>query len=295
MSADFTTQRDNIKPPQYVTEGTTAATYGMTPNNPVFTQALKDATISDSSTPTTVDVRIAGKAYNRVEKKKVREVNTLTLKGYLREADKNLLKLAANETGDNNIDTSFTLLQSRRDTSGTEQYYLYKGCKIGTLSLSIDNNGQIMADFSIRFKNREVTSTTPNNTAGAIKDTDTGEILTHLDVGFVYNGASVSHRTATITVTWESAIHDAAGSLQDLYCKAARGLVSGSFDLFSRGDAIQAEALAVTARSAIVTISTITLTFTGFVFDPSAEEVKGDSADATIESKSFEANSVVVS
>ena len=299
MSANnFTTQRDIVKPVQAVAEGTTPATYGITPNNPVFAQVLQDAAITDSSTPTTVDIRKAGSIYNRVEKRKVREVNTLTVKGYLRDADKDIIKASFNEAGTPSADTSYTFMQSRNDADGTERYYFYRGCRIEGCTVNVDNNGVLAVDITIRFKAREVVPASGINAVlgtGSFVDTDTGAVLDHKDVSTTYNGAAIAHRAASITSARELAMMDSAGSEQDLYCKVARAIVSGSLDIFSRGDTLQADALAVNSRPAVFTMASITFTISKLVFDPSGEEVKGDSADATIESKSFEASSVVVS
>ena len=103
-------------------------------------------------------------------------------------------------------------------------------------------------------------------------------------------------RNFSISGSYSEAVQDSLGVVTDLYRKPTQRIISGSADIFKRDSTIQADAKAVTARAASMVFDSgnITLTFTRFTFMPSAEELSGDSSDATIETKNWESDGLAV-
>lgn len=293
------TQRDIIKEPQMVVEGTTVATYGVVPVNPAFIACGQDSTLIENNTPVRAEKRIVGDV-DRREVKKTRENIQVTLQTKFMSAREDLLAWAMNKpNGVATPDESRTFLDSYSDDTGTERFRQYKGCKPLSYSLVIDNQKFITLEIVMSCKEVVEDTVGPTIGTGSFATALSGTPLIHSDGGaghFVYNSVVTEIRGITINGTIVQASQDATGSQKDLYKRATQRAISGTVNIFKVSGTLQQDARDVTQRTASLVVQTgqITITFTDFLLEPSGEEVTGDTSDATIEAKNFSANAVVV-
>lgn len=296
---DLITQRDVNKTPQSVDEGTTAATYAVTPTDPSFTCHGTNATLIKNAAPTVAEKRIGGSTLRQTVTK-TREVNQVTYRGQLLTGDLALLQWAANEAnGDGTCDDSRTWVWSYDDDSGTEVFEQFLGCKPESWNLTVDNSGYIILEIVMTCKTITIDGSGPTIGTGSFGTANTGTPLTHDDAGaapFTYNSSKVEIRNFTVSGTNTTAPQDSLGSTNDLYREVTQQSYSGSCSIFKSDDTIDTDARARTERTAsyIVDSGQITLTFTRFTFLPSGEEMQGDNADVTMENKNFEIDKVAV-
>jgi len=74
---DITTARDEQKPPQFVVEGNTPATFGITPTNPAFSHAGRNSRLVEGAAPTVAELREAGDT-DRKDVTLTRQINQVT-------------------------------------------------------------------------------------------------------------------------------------------------------------------------------------------------------------------------
>lgn len=295
---DLTTPRDEVKPPQFVVEGATPATFGITPTNPAYVHAGRNSRLVEGAVPTVAELRESGNS-DRQALTKTREVNTVTYRGFFRANEEALLAYAMNKpAGSATADESRSWVWSR-NLLGVETFIQYLGCKPQSVTLTDDNAGYLLLEIVMSYKSRVEDTTGPSIGTGSFATPDTTTPLTHVDGGtgkFTYNAAAKEGRAYTITVDHEAAIQDDSGSVQDLFVKPTIHRISGTVNIFSKEIEPEADAHAQTTRAASIVIDTglITATFTNFVYKPSGQESDGDTSDATIESKSYEADTIVI-
>ena len=297
MSASLmVTQRDVVKEPQFIAEGTTVATYGITPVNPAFTAFGQNGSLVKGPDPTMAEKRISGNV-DRQEVTKTREKNSVTVKFMMLTADEPILAWAQNipDGSAGSPDESRTLVWSYNDDAAVETFEQFLGCKPQTSTLSMDSEGYIILEITCSCKTITIDTTGPTLGSGSFATALVGTPLIHSDGGaspFTYNSVTYEQKSFTITVTFNEAIQDASGTLTDLFRRPTQRIITGSVDLFKKSDVFDVDARAITTRAASLVVDTgqITATFTRFLFKPSAEEITGDVSDATIESKSFEAD-----
>ena len=289
------TQRHYTVQPQYVVEGHTPATYGVTPTLPVYVQALADASLEQTSSPTTAVSRQTGDP-DRQQSDLVRKGNSVVLRGKLQDADESLLTWATKKPDGlaGGPDESRTFLNAYKNSAGNTVYQVWKGCKPTNCVVSVTAD-YTTVELTMSYLSREETETAQTTLDSSI----THAPLTQADVpssGFSYNGSAQEFKTGSVTVSYEEAMQDSAGSVEVLYRSPATRTVSGSLDLFKTGGSNEDDAEAHTARAAVLRLSaSITLTFAGLVWEQSGEDVRGDSSEATMETRAFTADSVTVS
>lgn len=288
------TQRDIKSPIQFVTEGITPATYGVTPENPAFTQALYDAALVDNVVPTTVKAHQVG-AVDREGVTIVRQAQDLAMRGKIRGADESFLYWAMSEPNDalGSPDESKTILQAE-DIGGVAKWNAYRGVKPSGCNLTIPNNGFLMAEVLASYKSFAELAVAELNAlvgTGSKITASTGHPLNHNGVLFTYDGTVYAFRTATISVAYDMAPVDSSGSVVDLFKRPTMRRITGSIAVFKKNSTLQADARSQTPK--VVTLklsSTMTIILDGFRFLPSGEERTSDVSDSVIESKSFEAD-----
>ena len=292
------TQRDVVAIPQYIIEGTTVALYGVTPADPTYTAFGQNATMVKDIDPTTAEKRISGNI-DRQEKTKTREKNSVTVKMLFMTGDEAILAHAQNlPNGAGTPDESWSLLWSYNDDQGNETFEQFLGCKPNASTLSQDSEGYLTLEVTYSVKTVTIDTSGPTLGSGALASVNAGTPLIHSDGGasaFVYNSVAQENKAFSITVTLTEAIQDASGTTTDLYRRPTQRVITGSIDLFKEDDTLDALARAVTPQTGAITIDTgqIVGTLTRMIFMPSAEEIDGDKSDATIETKSFEADVLV--
>ena len=294
------TQRDVVNEPQYIVEGITVALYGVTPADPAFTAAGQNGSLVKDTDPTVAEKRLSGKI-DRQEKTKTREKNAVTLKTMMLSADEPLLAWAQNlPNGAGTPDESRTFFWSYNDDaiSPNETFEQFKGCKPQTSTLTIDNEGYLTLEITMSCKTITVDTTGPTLGSGSLATPLVGTPLIASDSGaepFTYNGAAYEQKGFSITVAFTEAIQDASGLQTDLFRRPTQRTITGSIDLFKKSDVFDVDARAVVTRAASLVVETamITATFTRFLFMPSGEEITGDTSEASIETKNFEADVLV--
>jgi len=301
MSAiDLQTQRDVVKEPQMVVEGNTPAAYAITPTNPVFIACGQDSSLVWESDPTRTPKRQAGST-NRISVTRTRLKHRVRLKTLFMSAREDLLAWCFNSpNGAATPDESRTFFWSRKmGLAGVETYQTFRGCKPLSATLTVNNEGFLMLEILMKCKTVTEDTTGPTIGTGSYATALTGTPVYHGDAvgpAFVYNGSGTEQKGFSITVTLEHAIQDSSGTQFDLYSRPTIRSITGNADIFKTATAIQTDADAVSQRAASIVIvtATITITFTRLLFMPSSEEIRGDTSDATIERKSFEADDLVV-
>ena len=235
--------RDDLrKPPQFVAEGHTAATYGVTPNNPVFGAALQMAVLEKANEPEFIDNDYGG-TYDRVGIKKVRERNRVTLRGRVRGTahgggrDLNLITWACHVPGGaNTAGESLTWADSYLDAHGTENYRVWKGCKPLSATVTISPTDAVMLEIEMAAQRYyEESSLAGAQIPGAVMDTHDppGSPLVFDDVGeFFYNNVSVPIRGASVTCTWTHRVQDSSGSEYDIFREVSARRITGTIDAF---------------------------------------------------------------
>jgi len=297
-ASQMVTQRDVVKEPQFVVEGTTVALYGTTPVNPAFTAFGQNASLVKSADPTTAEKRISGNV-DRQEKTKTREKNEVTVKFLMLTGDETELAWAQNlpDGSAGTPDESRTLFWSYNDdaVAPVETFEQFLGCKPNNSTLTINNEGYITLEITCSVKTITIDTVGPTIGIGSFATANTGTPLIHNDGGaapFVYNSVAYEQKGFSISVALTEAIQDPSGTLTDLYRRPTQRVITGSIDLFKKSDVFDLDARAVTPQTATLTVDTgqIVGTFTRFIFLPSGEEISGDTSDATIETKTFEAD-----
>jgi len=294
-ASSMITQRDVLKIPQYIIEGTTVALYGVTPVDPTYTAFGQNATLVKDTDPTTAEKRIGGNV-DRQEKTKTREKNAVTVKLLMLTGDEAILAHAQNlPAGAATPDESWSLLWSYTDDAAVEVFEQFLGAKPINSTLTINNEGYMTLEVTYSVKTVTIDGTGPTLGTGAFATANAGTPLIHDDGGaapFVYNSVAYEQKGFSITVVLTEAIQDASGVKTDLYRRPTQRVITGSIDLFKKSDVFDVDARAVTPRTAVLTVDTgqIVATFTRFIFMPSGEEIDGDKSDATLETKSFEAD-----
>jgi len=296
------TQRDEVKEPQGISEGLTVATYGVTPANPNFIAPGQDSVLVEGSDPTVAEKRIPGDV-DRQEVTKTREKNTTTLKFKVLTASESYLAWAMNKPVFPVIidtpDESKTFINSYNDDSGTESFIAYKGCKPQSYTLTIDNEGYIAMEIVMSCKTIVEDATGPTLGTGSYATPLAGTPLTHVDGGvgaFVYDSVATEQKGFTVSGSYAESVHDPSGGVLDLFRRPTQRVITGSVTTFKKDGTLQGNARLVTPKAGVYTVDTgqIVLTFTNFLFKPSGEESSGDTSEATMESKNYEAKALAV-
>ena len=297
-SFEQSTQRDIKSPIQFVAEGITPATYGVTPDNPAFLQALYDASIVDNVVPTTVPSHNVG-SIDRGGLSIVRIAQDLALRGKLRSTDKAFLMWVLSKP----TDAAGTPDESRsfmfnEDITGVSKWNFYRGVKPTSTNITIPNSGYITVETLAsyrRFLEMTPTEVTALVGTGSKITTSTGNPLNHIGAVFTYDGTAYAFRTLTLSVAFDKAPIDSSGAVVDLFTRPTMRKISGSVSIFKRNSILQADARAQTPKTVTIRLSSsIVMTLTGFRFKPSGEDRNSDLSDSVIESKSFEADALTI-
>ena len=294
------THRNLKKKPQWVAEGITASTYGVTPTNPAFDDIGQDASLVESSNPTVAPNRIAGDV-DRKETTKTFEDNSVKLMFKVLDTDKAFLQWLMNKpNGAGTPDESRTLFYTYDDDGGDEIFHIFKGCKPMDYSLSFDTEGYLMCESTLSFFTvTETTGTTITLGTGSYATHPTSTPLTHKDGTtnpFTYDGTVHNIESFTISGSYTAAGQKVLGTETHLYQVPSQRSVSGSAVLYKQDGALQEAARNAVEEDVtfIIDSGNITLGLTKFKFMPSGEDLKGDNSEATKENKSWEASTATI-
>lgn len=298
------TQRNRMKQPQYVVEGKTPATFGLLPTNPVFSAIGCNTIIDDGSSPITAEQRQSGDL-DRKRKDKIATNAPMTLKMQMTLSDLSLLQWALTKPEDPYIDDSpdesryFT--DSYRDIDDVQIYRRFIGCKPTGWNFSEDRLGYRTLEIPCICKQILEDATPPDIGTGSFAVANPNPPYTHKDAGvspFLYNGEGFSSANFISSGTLPQAPQDAIGSEDTLFTVPSQRVINGSISIFKKNEELQALAKSVDfSDDAVYTFDSaeaLSIALTNFLWLPSNEELSGDSSAATMENKSYEANSVEV-
>ena len=292
MSFNVTTRRDIVKPLQYVAEGTTAATYGVTPTSPTFIAA-------GLNTEITLD---PGIVYQKVyalgledyaDSIKTQENYAFSLKSNI--ANTTLAKFgiaAVNAAGTVAEHLSFSY---SKYIDGTEYYTRIVGCKNVSTTLSVSRG---LWEMDQVWHCQEIKDETTSAVAGAtyVSTPPTITPLSHQDGAspFTWNSTVYPERRFSMTVTRDLSLLEINGNVLVQFAKAANRNISFNVDSYKKSTALLTDYYDQTQRTASYKIGTETATFTSAKITGYRESHSGTNNEANIESLTCEAESVAI-
>jgi hypothetical protein len=295
MSFLTTSSRDIVKPLQYVEEGTTAATYGVTPtSSPAFTAAGINTEISLDPAIVSEQIRALG-SEDFADIVKTQEAYAFTLRSNI--LNTTLAKYGTQAVGaTGTIGASLSFLFSKF-IDGVEYYTIMKGCRpISTRLSSARGLWTLEQTYHCKEIIKEI------NTANAGLTTPTfittipaGAPLKHQDVAnpFTYNSIVYPERSFNLTVTRDVATLQINGQLQDQYSEAAVRSIAWDAEVYKKTTIIKDEYHDQTKRVFTYKIgASETITLTDAVITGYNERHVGGSTDAAIETISGTARTV---
>ena len=240
---------DLVKPPQRAIEGHAPATYAVTPNNPAFLARGQRSILERGNEPEFAENDWGG-YYDRQGIFKTREKNTVTYRSRFLAADLEVLKWASvlpDAAG--TPQESRTWLYSYRDAAGDEIYCIWQGCKPTGATLTIVPNDPIMLEVTASAKIYTESDAVADAFvlgAGSMQAAQPpGTPLRFQDLGrFWYGSTEVNFRNLTLTTAFTQRIQDSNGSETDVYTEPASRRITGSCDVFKRGQKFNEDARA---------------------------------------------------
>ena len=293
--------RDVTKLPQYVVEGVTPATYGLTPSNPAFKPIGYNPTLVDN-TAAQNDEKLRAGHVDRLGVKNTRRTNGIALEWALVPEDLALLKRGMNlPNGADTPDESITIFDEYVDVGGVNIYRQFKGCKFSSLTLTKPNTGFVAITSALTYLTRTVDAAGPALGTGSVAVPVLTEPVAQQDSGsawFDFDGADVPVQSLSMTTAIASSMLNTSGSVNDLWQRPGRRMVTGNVGIFKDDEAFQDLAIAGSAKNVTVKINVagtaITAAFAGLVLEPSDTKKDGSSGESLIESKNFSADSVTI-
>lgn len=294
--------RDVVKLPQYVVEGITPATYGVTPANPAFIPIGYNPTIIDN-TATQNDSKVRAGNIDRLGTKATRRTNTIGLEWDLVPDDLELLKRGMNlPNGANTPDESMTMFDQYKDVSDVNVYRTFTGCKFNTITLNKPNAGFVTIASSLAYLDRKTDAVGPAIGTGSDATPVSTEPVSQQDSGaawLTFDGGDIPVQSLSLTSAIASSMLNPSGAINDLWQRPGLRAITGNAVIFKDDEVLQNLAIAGTAKDATIKINNsgtaITLEVKGLLLEPSDTKKDGKTADSTMESKNFSADSVTVS
>lgn len=297
MSFPVTTSLKVVKPLQYVLE----TTRGITPSNATFTNAGAIQEFSPTTETNSVNYRMLG---SEDLYKVIKTGERFSFDIMFNPVDRVLLSKGVNLTTDvtNNREQSLTFLMSQMMYPGTgnvltEHYIIPKGCTCDSTNIDVSleavSVSQTWIANDIPLPTTTHGLTTPTFASAITATPWTGitagsKALTFNSVDYVLRSFSctISHNTDQFQPLGEANVFATIPTIRD---------ISGSFDVVHSGTALQADAEAVTPRSATFKLSTDTrLAFTDMYLTSYNETISATATEAKTISYNFVAKSVVV-
>lgn len=293
MSFVPTTARDIVKPLQFVEEGTTAATYGVTPTSPTWTAAGINVEITTDPNIVSEKIRALG-SEDYADSVKTQENYAFTLKSKM--LNTTLAKYgisAVSGTGTIGASLSFTF---SKYIDGTENYTRMVGCRPISTTISV-NRG--LWDLDMTFHCQEIKDETTSAVAGStyVSAIPSGSPLTHYDQAspFTWNSASFMDRSYSLTVTRDLSLLEINGAVLVQHSRAALRNISWSAEVYKKSTALLTDHYDQAERTFTYKIgSGETITHTNARITSYRESHSGSNSDPQIESISGEASAVAI-
>lgn len=296
MSFVPTTARDIVKPLQYTEEGTTAATYGVTPSSPTFTAAGINVEITVDPRIISEKIRALG-SEDYADSVKTGENYAFSMKSKM--LNTTLAKYgiqAASGTG--TIGASLSFVYSKY-VDGTQTYYRMVGCRPISTTISV-NRG--LWDLDMTFDCQEIKDPVTTSDGGLsgmtwITSIPSGSPLTHYDQSapFTWNSTNYLDRSFSLTVTRDLSKLEVNGYVLAQHSRAALRNISWSAEVVQKNTSLFTDHVDQTERThtyKIGTAETITLTNSRITGYRTIES--GSNSDPTYESLSGEASAVAI-
>lgn len=298
------TQRNRVKQSQYVSEGITTATYGITPTNPVFTAIGCNTILVDNSSPNTAEQRISGDV-DKKRKDFISSNSSMTIRTQMTFLDLALLQWVTTKPETPNVidtpDESKTFIDSYLDVDGNEITRQFLGCKPTGWTFSEDRAGYLTLEITCSCKEILESPTPVAIGTGSFAAANLIAPYTHRDAGvlpFLYDGVGFTTSNFSSTGTLVQAMQDVQGSDTTLYAVPTQRTIAGAISIYKKNADLQNLAKTVdNSKDAVYTFdaaNALSISLTEFLWLPSNEELSGDDAAATMENKSYEANGIVV-
>ena len=298
MSFPVTTSLKVIRPLQYVEE----VTRGTTPTSPTFINAGPVQEFTPNVETNSVNYRMLGSPdLYKVLKTGERFSFDITFNPI----DLNLVEYGVNLTGTRNRDDTLTFLLSQSMYPGTgtvltEHFIIAKGCSCDSTSIDISleavNVSQTWIANDIPIPTAAHGLGTPVFASDITDSPWTGisagtKSLTHNSIEYVLRGFSctIGHNSDQFQPIGEANVFATIPTIRD---------ISGSFDVLHSGTGLQADAEAVTPRTAVIKLNDTgthydQLTFTDMYLTSYNETISATATEAKTVSYNFVAKSVV--
>jgi len=303
MSFLISNQRDVVLQLQYLFEDsrTTPANWGTTPATGTFLQAGFNPRFTYTDQPEGQDIRILG-SEGKETRIKIGHAGLLDIRTNI--VDSTFIKWFFNAAGGGaaTIDDSATFLFSHK-VAGVETFRGLQGCIPLNATLEIPNRAaveltaQVLVTQPTDEAATQVLAGIPGTTTNATQPT--GPVLTHLsggDLALTINAVTYRDRGYTLSITRELSALDSSGSVNWLFARAARKIITGSATVFRVDGLNQAAAMALNEVTAtrILESAVSTITMTKFQIQSHPTEYNTDDSDALMEELAFECTELAI-
>lgn len=285
------TMKDYTNPPQYVVEGTTAATFGVQPTSPTYIQPnlITDFTIDQQITK--ADVLELGN-YDVVNAVKTGEVNAFSIKANI--TDTTLAKFGFNApSGSGTVEESLAFIVGK-DFDGTDNYRTMLGCRPISTTLSAERG---LWELDMTFVCREITDWSTSAPAGAtlLTASSAQTALSHVDAStdpFSWNATAYDVLSFSATTTFELGLVEVMGKVNIEHSRVAHRRNTGSATIYQKNTSIQVDYAALTKRAILMDVENGTSQFsdtdcriTSYSSNPSAANTDIIKEDITWEAE----------
>jgi len=255
------TMRDYTNIPQYIAEGTSAATFGVMPTSPTFIQPnlITDFTIDQQITK--ADVLELGN-YDIVNAVKTGEVSAFSLKANI--TDTTLAKTGFNApSGSGTVEESQSWIIGK-DFDGTDNYRTLLGARPISTTLSAERG---LWELDMSFVCREITDWSTSAPAGStlLTAASSSTALSHSDAAadpFSWNSAAYDILSFSATTTFELALVEVMGKVNIEHSRVANRRNIGSATVYQKNTTIQTDHNALTKRALAMDVENGTSAFT---------------------------------
>ena len=231
------TMRDITNPPQYLAEGTSAATFGVQPTSPTYIQPnlITDFTIDE--TITKADVLELGN-YDIVNAVKTGEIGAFTIKANI--TDTTLAKTGFNApSGSGTVEESQAWIVGK-DFDGTDNYRTMLGARPISTTLSAERG---LWSLDMSFVCREITGWSTSAPAGSTLLTAASSIaaLGHAEAAadpFAHNSNAYDILSFSATTTFELGLVEVMGKVNIEHSRVSHRRNTGSATIYQESKVI---------------------------------------------------------
>jgi len=291
MSFNPTTKRDIVKPLQYVAEGTSAATYGVTPSSPTYIAAGLNVEITLDPNVLSEKVMALG-LEDYADSIKTQENYAFSLKS-------NIFNTTLAKYGINAVNAAGTIAEHltftySKNLDGTENYTRMVGCKPISTTLSVARG---LWTLDMTWHCQEIKDELTSGVAGAthITAVPSNTPFTHQDGAspFSWNSVVTLERSFSVTVTRDISLLEINGNVLVQFAKAAQRNITFDVEVYKKAATILTDYYDQTQRTATYKIGASDVaTFTNAKIVGYTESHSGTNTNAAIEQLRCESETV---